>query len=172
MQLTRNLYVPLVDTSKGSGTANWVPIDLSTQFELAYNPNTETRSYICYKSDYTVVTGYAPSMEQEIVLDSENPLYKFMDEYLNTFPTGSDAEIPFLLARPALTTGSPTVGLMWEKAVIVPNTLNTVDGKLSFTINLNGDPTKGTVSGIGTSKVTFATSTTQGAKKDSKPVQA
>ena len=57
MQLTRDLYVPLIDTSKGTGTAKWVPIDLSTQFELSYNPNTETKSYICYKADYTVVPG-------------------------------------------------------------------------------------------------------------------
>ena len=41
-QLTRNLFVPLIDTLKGAsageGTFKWVPIDLSTQFELAYNP--------------------------------------------------------------------------------------------------------------------------------------
>ena len=47
-QLTRNLFVPLIDTLKGAsageGTFKWVPIDLSTQFELAYNPNTETKS--------------------------------------------------------------------------------------------------------------------------------
>ena len=45
-QLTRNLYVPLVDTNKGAtpGTYNWVPIDKSTQFELSWNPNTEERS--------------------------------------------------------------------------------------------------------------------------------
>lgn len=159
MKLTRNLYVPLVDTLKGAsasdGTYKWVPVDLSTQFELAYNPNTETKSYICYKNDTTELTGYAPELPQEIALESTNPLYKFMDEYLNSFPVGSDAQIPFLFVRPDLTTGAATVGLLWDKATVAGDTLNTVDGVLSFTISLNGDPVKGTVSGIGTDSVTF-----------------
>lgn len=159
MKLTRNLYVPLVDTLKGAsasdGTYKWVPVDLSTQFELAYNPNTETKSYICCKNDTTELTGYAPELPQEIALESTNPLYKFMDEYLNSFPVGSDAQIPFLFVRPDLTTGAATVGLLWDKATVAGDTLNTVDGVLSFTISLNGDPVKGTVSGIGTDSVTF-----------------
>lgn len=162
MKLTRNLYVPLVDTLKGAsasdGTYKWVPVDLSTQFELAYNPNTETKSYICYKNDTTELTGYAPELPQEIALESTNPLYKFMDEYLNSFPVGSDAQIPFLFVRPDLTTGAATVGLLWDKATVAGDTLNTVDGVLSFTISLNGDPVKGTVSGIGTDSVTFTPS--------------
>lgn len=162
MKLTRNLYVPLVDTLKGAsaseGTYKWVPVDLSTQFELAYNPNTETKSYICYKNDTTELTGYAPELPQEIALESTNPLYKFMDEYLNSFPVGSDAQIPFLFVRPDLTTGAATVGLLWEQATVAGDTLNTVDGVLSFTISLNGDPVKGTVSGIGTDNITFTPS--------------
>ena len=156
-QLTRNLYVPLVDTNKGAtpGTYNWVPIDKSTQFELSWNPNTEERSFICYKNDTTEVTGYAPELPQEIILDNENPLYKFMDEYLFSFPTGTSAMIPFLLVRPDRDSGSATNGLMWEKATVVGDTLNTVDGLLSFTVTLNGDPVEGTVSGLGTEKVTF-----------------
>ena len=156
-QLTRDLYVPLIDTTKGKtdGTYTWVPIDKSTQFELSYNPSTDTKSYICYKSDYTVVTSYAPELPEEIVLDKDNPLYAFMDEFLNSFPIGSDAEIPFLFVRPDLSTGAATKGLMWKHAVVTGDTLNTVDGVLSFTIALNGDPVEGTVSGLGTSKVTF-----------------
>lgn len=157
MQLTRNLFVPLIDTTKGAekGTYKWVPIDKSTQFELAYNPNTEERSYICCKNNTTEVTGYAPELPQEIVLDNENPLYKFMDEYLNSFPTGTAAMIPFLLVRPDLTSGEATQGLMWEQATVVGDTLNTVDGILSFTITLNGDPVVGTVSGLGGTEVKF-----------------
>lgn len=157
MQLTRNLFVPLIDTTKGAtkGTHKWVPIDKSTQFELSYNPNTEERSYICYKNNSTEVTGYAPELPQEIVLDNENPLYKFMDEYLNSFPTGTAAMIPFLLVRPDLTSGEATKGLMWEQATVVGDTLNTVDGILSFTITLNGDPVVGTVSGLGSAEVKF-----------------
>lgn len=156
MQLTRNLFVPLIDTNKGVGDPVWVPIDLSTQFEFSYNPNTETKSYICYKNDSTEVTGYAPELPQEIVLDNTNPLYKFMDEYLNSFPVGASAKIPFLLVRPDLTTGEATHGFMWQTATVVGDTLNTVDGVLSFTITPNGDPVDGTVTGLGTETVKFA----------------
>ena len=153
-QLTRDLYVPFLDTSKGSGTASYVPIDLSTQFEFSYNPNTETKSYICYKNDTTETTGYAPEFPQEIVLDNTNALYKFMDEYLNSYPVGSDAKIPLLIARPDLTTGKMTVGQLWSDCTVVGDTLNTVDGKLSFTLYPNGDPVNGTVS-VTSGKVTF-----------------
>lgn len=156
MKLTRNLYVPLIDVNKGAGdTPKWVPIDLSTQFELSYGANTESKSYICYKNDSTEVTSYSPELPQEIVLDNTNPLYEFMDSYLHSFPVGSDAKIPFLFVRPAIETGAATVGLMWEGATITGDTLNTVDGVLSFNIALNGDPVEGTVTGIGTSEVTF-----------------
>lgn len=156
MKLTRNLYVPLIDVNKGAGeTPKWVPIDLSTQFELSYGANTESKSYICYKNDSTEVTSYSPELPQEIVLDNTNPLYEFMDGYLHSFPVGSDAKIPFLFVRPAIETGAATVGLMWEGATITGDTLNTVDGVLSFNIALNGDPVEGTVTGIGTSEVTF-----------------
>ena len=156
MKLTRNLYVPLIDVNKGAGeTPKWVPIDLSTQFELSYGANTESKSYICYKNDSTEVTSYSPELPQEIVLDNTNPLYEFMDSYLHSFPVGSDAKIPFLFVRPSIETGAATVGLMWEGATITGDTLNTVDGVLSFNIALNGDPVEGTVSGIGTSEVTF-----------------
>ena len=158
-KLTRNLFVPLIDTLKGKtaseGTYKWVPIDLSTKFELAYNPNTETKSYICFKNDTNEVTGYAPELPQEIALESDNPLYKFMDEYLNSFPVGSAAKVPFLFVRPDIASGEATKGLLWDEATIVGDTLNSVDGTLTFTISLNGDPKEGTVSGLGTENVKF-----------------
>ena len=158
-QLTRNLFVPLIDTLKGAsaseGTFRWVPIDLSTQFELSYNPNTETKSYICCKNDTNEVTGYAPELPQEIALESTNPLYEFMDEYINSFPVGSAAKIPFLFVRPDTETGEATKALMWKEATVVGDTLNTVDGILTFTISLNGDPVAGSVTGLGTAEVKF-----------------
>ena len=163
MELTRDLYIPCIDTSKGSDSANYVPIDLSTQFEFTFNPNTETYSFICYKADYTKVTSDAPTMAQEIVLDNTNPIYKFMDEFLFQFNVGASAELPVLLVRPDLTSGQPTVGLLWEKAVVTGNTLNTVDGKLSFDLAFNGDPVKGTVAGAGTGKITFTKANSQAA---------
>lgn len=44
---------------------------------------------------------------------------------------------------------------MWQEATVVGDTLNTVDGILTFTISLNGDPVEGTVTGLGTDNVKF-----------------
>lgn len=153
MKLTRNLFIPALDVSEEK-SGDFKPIDLSTVFEFAWNPNTETYSYICYKNDTNEVTGYAPTMEQEIVLDNTNPMYSFLYPKFMAMPTGADCVVPFLLIEPDMATGEPTVGHLWSEATVVPDTLNTVDGKLVFTININGDPVEGTVSRAA-GKITF-----------------
>ena len=145
-KLTRDLFVPFIDISKGAtaGEYTWKPIDLSTVFELAYNPQTETYSYICYPNDSTEITSYTPSMEQEIVLDSDNPIYNFMLEFCREMPAGSSAVVPVMIAYPG-ESGKTTEADVWDDAVIQPGTINTVDGKITFTLNMNGTRKAGTV---------------------------
>ena len=114
MKLTRNLFVPMLDVDvlkeSPTETAEYVPIDLSTIFEFAFNPNTETYSYICYANDTTETTGYAPTMEQEIVLDNSNPLFKVLYPFCMSMPTGSKCTVPCLLVEPDMSTGKPACG--------------------------------------------------------------
>lgn len=153
MKLTRNLYIPCLDTSEGSGTASYVPIDLSTEFDFTWNANEETYSYIKDANDTKSVTGYAPTMEQEIALESDNPMYSYLLPKFMAMPTGSDLVVPCLLVMPD-EKGKPTKGYLWKEATLTPNDLNTVDGKLVFNINFNGSVTTGTVAVSG-SKITF-----------------
>ena len=153
MKLTRNLYIPCLNTGTTS-SPTWTPIDLSTIFELSFNPQEETYGYICNANDSTEVVGYAPELPQEIVLDNTNPMYKFLFEKFMGFPVGSDLNVPCLIAVPN-DEGAATVGYMWPQAVVSPTALNTVDGKLTFTLKLNGDPVTGTVAGAGTGTITF-----------------
>lgn len=153
MKLTRNLFIPCLDVNKGVGTASYKPIDLSTIFELSWNPTEETYGYICDANDTTETVGYAPELPQEIALESTNAIYQFIDELFWSFPVGSAAQVPVLIVRPD-SNGSPTVGMCWNKAVIVPNTLNTVDGKYTYSLKLNGDPQAGTVA-ISGGTITF-----------------
>ena len=44
---------------------------------------------------------------------------------------------------------------MWNEATVTGDTLNTVDGNVSFKLALNGDPINGTVTGVGTDTVAF-----------------
>ena len=147
--LTRNLWVPLIDSTLGaeSGTYTWVRIDKSTIFELSFNPSEETVGYIDSANDSTYIKSYAPELPQEITLDNDNPLFKVMLPFMMGMPTGSSANVPVMLVYPNLETGKATDAMVWEEAIVSPQTINTVDGKLTFTLNLNGDATKGTVSG-------------------------
>ena len=143
-QLTRNLFIPCIDTSAAKDGSGYTPIDLSTIFELSWNPQEETKGYICYKVDSTEITGYQPELPQEIVLDSDNPIYNFVHDFGMKFPVGTDAEVPVLLIEPNAN-GETVVGREWKSAVISMQNMNTVDGKLSFTLKLNGDKRNGTV---------------------------
>lgn len=147
--LTRNLFVPYVDRrkiTKATGTGyDWVRIDKSTIFDLAFNPQEETSGYIDMANDTTYVKSYQAELPQEIILDSENPLFKIMFPFCMDMPTGGDAEVPVLLRMPDVESGASTLGYLWEKAIVSPTDLNTVDGKLMFSLKLNGDAVKGTV---------------------------
>lgn len=173
-QLYRNQYVPLIDITRGKGVPasgegdnavaakpyDWKPIRLSTQFELGYNANTDTKSYICYKQDFTVLTSYSPELPQETALDSSEPIYRFMYQLARELPVGSSAEIPVMIAYPQVAEDG-TVATdaadadVYDQALITLDTLNTVDGTLSWNMSLNGDPKQGTVTGLGTEEVTF-----------------
>ncbi len=151
--LTRNLFIPYVDEFKITKTSGetpttqykWVRIDKSTIFDLAFNPQEETSGFIDMANDTTYVKSYQAELPQEIILDSNNPLFKIMYPFCMNMPTGADAEIPVLLRMPDVTTGTSSQGYLWEKAIVSPTDLNTVDGKLMFNLKLNGDAVKGTV---------------------------
>lgn len=145
--LTRNLFIPLVDATLGAekGTYNWTRIDKSTIFELSFNPTEETAGYIDTANDSTYIKSYAPELPQEIVLDNDNPLYKVMFPFMMSMPTGSSANVPCMLVVPNIATGAATDAFVWDDAIVSPQTINTIDGKLTFTLKLNGDPKQGTV---------------------------
>lgn len=159
MKHTRNLYVPCLDidvlSGANTGTADWQPIDLSTVFELSLNPNEETYAYIKDANDYSEITGYAMNMSQEIVMESTNPIYTNMRPFFMSMPTGSAAKVPVLIVMPDMSTNEATVGYLWSEATVSPQAINSVDGKLTFNLNLNGTPVEGTVTGVGTGTITF-----------------
>ena len=148
-KLTRDLFIPLIDRNKLTGKTaegfDWVRVDKSTIFALAFNPQEETFGYINAPNDTTEVTSYQPELPQEIVLDSSNPLYVAMHEFAMSMPVGSNAEVPCLLVMPDASTGEATKGYLWEHATISMQELNSVDGKLTFTMKLNGVKKDGTV---------------------------
>ena len=149
-KLTRDLFIPLIDKNKLTGKSDkgydWVRVDKSTTFNLAFNPQEETFGYINAPNDTTEITSYQPELPLNIVLDNENPLYVAMHDFSMRMPVGTDAEVPCLLVMPNSETGEPTKGYLWDHAVVSVQNLNTdSNGELSFTVKLNGIKKDGSV---------------------------
>lgn len=161
--LTRDKFIPYIDANaikrflklEATEGYDWVRIDKSTIFDFAFNPQEETSGFIDSANDSSYVKSYQPNLPQEIILDSDNPLFELMYQFTMHFPTGSNAVVPALLATPNLATGMPTNGILWDEHIISPTDLNTVDGKLLWDMKLNGTPQHGTVTMDETYKPTF-----------------
>ena len=141
-KLTKNYFSPFLDTTKGAtpGTYTWARIDRSTIFSLNPNPQSETLDYICYESPIEEVDHYEPELPQEIAIYEGNPMYDFMFGMFYDLPVGSAVTVPALICF----AGTQKKAWLVEKNTIQLGELNTVDGKLSFTLKLGGDITRGT----------------------------
>lgn len=153
MKLTRNLFIPLLDRNalikSDVEGYDWTRIDKSTVFELSFNPQEETFGYIDSANDATEVVSYQPELPQEITLDSSNALYQAMFDFCMSMPLGSDAVVPCLLAMPDPSDVAKVRGYLWEECIVSPQAINTVDGKLTFNLKLNGEKADGTVTAEG-----------------------
>ena len=139
-KLTKNNFIPFLDITKGTTTAVWARIDKSTIFSLNPNPQSESVDYICYESPVDEIDHYEPELPQEIALYEGNPMYDFMFQMFYDLPIGSEAKVPALLCF----AGTGKKAWMVSDNVIQLGELNSVDGKLSFTLKLGGDISKGT----------------------------
>ena len=140
-KLTRNLFIPFLDTAKDSTFAEntWKRIDYSTIFELTMNEQEEDMDYICYANAVTEINSNQPELPQEIALYEGNPIYDFMFDQFFNMPIGSAVKVPFLMCF------GGTAKKAWRcMATITSKVLNTVDGKITFSIKLGGDIEKGT----------------------------
>lgn len=151
---SRDKFIPIIDANtirrfigwdtEGDGFA-WARVDKSEVFELALNPEENTKGYIDTANDSTFVEKYSTQMDQEIVVDGNNEVYALMYEFMMHFPTGSDAEVPCALIMPSVKDPSNAAdAFLWKNAILSPSTLNTVDKKLSFAMKFNGAMERGT----------------------------
>lgn len=144
VKLTKTAFIPYIDTSGTSNGENWTPqytrIDKSTIFALALNPQTNTVNYISQELPSTEVDHYEPSLPQEIALYKGNPMYDYMIGLMLSLPVGNACVIPVLLRL-----GEDNKAWLIKKTTIVFGELNSVDGKLTFTLNFGGDIEKGTI---------------------------
>ena len=138
--LKKHMCIPFLDVNKGTGEASWKRIDKSTIFALNPNPQTNTNDYICYETPVTEVDHYEPELPQEIVMNEGNPMYDFIYSQFYDLPVGEEAKVPCLICFP----GEGKKAWKIADTTLVLGEMNTVDRKISFTLNLGGDITRGT----------------------------
>lgn len=143
-KLRKHEFIPFLDVSGTSNSASWAPnwkrIDFSTIFSLNPNPQTETQDYISYETPIEEITQYQPELPQEIAMYERNPIYDFIFGLFFDLPVGSEVQIPFLMCFG----GSDKKAWQVQKTTVVLGEMNTVDGKLSFTLRMGGDIERGT----------------------------
>ena len=140
-KLTRDKFIPFLDTAKDLtfATSTWKRIDYSTIFELTMGEQEEDMDYTCYANAVTEINSNKPELPQEIACYEGNPIYDFMFQQFYDMPVGADVKVPFLMCFGG--TGKKA----WRcVATITSKVLNTVDGKITFSIKMGGDIEKGT----------------------------
>lgn len=140
-KLTRNQFIPFLDVDKDLTLAacTWKRIDFSTIFELTINEQEEDMDYICYANAVTEINSNKPELPQEIACYEGNAVYDFLAKELYDLPTGSATKVPFLMCF------GGTDKRAWRGiATLTSKVLNTVDGKITFSLKIGGDIEKGT----------------------------
>ncbi len=154
-QLKKTDYIPFIDVGTAD-TASWKRIDYSTIFSLNPNPQTKSMDYICYETPVEEIEKYQPELPQEIALYEGNDIYDFVFEKFYNLPVGSEAKVSLLLCFG----GSDKKAWQISETTLVLGELNTVDGKLSFTLKMGGDIERGTYT-ITTGAPTFTAATSE-----------
>ena len=157
IKITKNTVIPFIDTSNTINTESWAPvwnrIDKSTIFDLAFNPQSESVDYISYESAIEEVSSYQPELPQEIALYRGNAIYDFVEGLCINLPVGDAVKVPFLLCWPPQDDNSIKAWQVKECRLLLSN-YNSVDGKITFTLNLGGNIDKGTAT-VESGKPTF-----------------
>lgn len=140
-KIKKNKFIPFLDVDKDTTFAanNWKRIDYSTIFTLTMNEQEEDVDYICFADPVTEINSNKPELPQEIALYEGNPMYDFMLEEFYNMPTGSECKVPYLICFG----GSDTYA--WQGiCTITSKVLDTVAGKITFSMKMGGDTQKGT----------------------------
>ena len=142
--INRTKIVPFINTGTESAPA-WMQFKKSTSFNLALNPVTKTYSFISEENEVEEITGYKPSLPQEIVMFKGEPDYDAMFDLLYHRYTGAQAHKQVLIAfyqeeRKYTPSGGEekTIFMGWlVDALVKVNNLDTENEHIAVDLALN-----------------------------------
>lgn len=155
-KLRKHMFMLFIDTTDGLAEPTWARVGKSTIFELTLNAETVTNDYIEDENATDEVTGYKPTMSQELQTIKGDPAYDFMEKMFRDLPIGEAVKHKTLLLFPnEIAEGKVTSFNAWQcNATLIPNALNTVDQKITFDITFSGTIERGTAT-VAEGKPTF-----------------
>ena len=135
---------------QGVSTPDWARVYKATEFEIEFNPETETYDYISDTNPSTEIMSYEPSISFDMLADLNDPLYILLDDMAYGNAIGSDANVDYLLVKQRKDTNGDFLAQS-GMGVIEFDTDNYVEGVLNWTIRFKGTPKMGTatVSALG-----------------------
>ena len=138
IRLRKTDFIPFLDVSE-SDAPEWARIDKATVFQMSANPQSSSLDFISTEAPVEEVSGYAPELPSEIALYQGNKVYDRLFRMFYDLPIGSQVGLPFLMCF-----GGDS-RLAWKTHVtVLLGNLDTVAGKLTFTLKIGGAIERGT----------------------------
>ena len=141
----------------------WVRDTKSTDFAIAYNPQTQTYDFISDALPSTETESFQPSIDRTLSCYIGEPLYDYLIAKARNFAMGSDAETQIMLVYQETNgeSGSGLANLADKFDVSLEwGTDDMVAGTLTYKVALKGTPTKGTATIDATGKPVFSPTVT------------
>ena len=149
--VTKKRIVPFIDTAKdGESEPKWTPVKKASAFSISFNPQTQTFDFISEDTQQTEITGYQPSIDQEITMFKGEPDYDAFFSLAYNLPTGEKAHRDLLIVfyqeegSDGAEESPKTYYKAWKAdATIQVNTMDSVAGTISINLGLNNRVTGG-----------------------------
>ena len=136
-------------------------IGKSTIFALALNANVVTQDFIEDEAPTDEVTYYKPTLPQELAAYKGDPAFDFIYDMFYKLPTGTGVQKTLLIVFDGNvgTEAAPKFNAWQASATVVLKEFNTVDEKITFDLNFNGNIERGTAT-VSDGKPVFTTAAT------------
>lgn len=147
-KIKRSLLATFLNVSTTEGTKKYELVgDGVTEQTISYNPQTEEETYIHQDNGNTEVTSYKPTIATPMTAIKGDPVFDYVDELRRKRAVLDDAKTSVCLVYLYETASGSAYPAEENECTIQIDDFGGAGGesaKINFTINLNGDPVKGT----------------------------